>query len=176
MILSATNFRNLCRLIFNGYLRTDAVPAAIFIRDMFAYCALAFALCTALASTADTLLKLLAAITKEKWGQRQFLQLVLSAKFENKKNLLIFFSNKKQNTKKNTEKEQALNLWEVPDGQLEFRFGFETILATTELARAAKYSPDSPCSRWVSQQLFFIYENPKVKARHERLFMLKEIS
>lgn len=47
-----------------GYLRTEAVPAAIFSRDMFAYWALALARCTALASTADTLLKLLAKFKK----------------------------------------------------------------------------------------------------------------
>lgn len=46
------------------YLRTDAGPAAIFNLDMLAYWALALARCTAFASTADTLLKLLAKLPK----------------------------------------------------------------------------------------------------------------
>lgn len=49
------------------YLRTDAEPAVIFILEMFAYWALALARCTAFASTAETLLKLLAKV----WGQKQ---------------------------------------------------------------------------------------------------------
>lgn len=48
------------------YLRTEAVPGVIFSRDMLAYWALALARWTALASTADTLLKLLAKISKIK--------------------------------------------------------------------------------------------------------------
>lgn len=67
------------------YLRTDAVPAAIFIRDILAYWALALARWTAFASTADTLLKLLAKILffnkkRDKIGTKKnkFLRLVSS--------------------------------------------------------------------------------------------------
>lgn len=49
------------------YLRTDAVPAAIFNRDILAYWALAFARWTAFASTAETLLKLLASVGAKIW-------------------------------------------------------------------------------------------------------------
>lgn len=56
--------------ISSKYLRTDAVPAAIFIRDMFAYWALALARCTAFASTAETLLKLLAKFSKKRRKNR----------------------------------------------------------------------------------------------------------
>lgn len=47
-------------LICCVYLRTDAVPGVIFRRDILAYCARARARWAALASTAETLLKLAA--------------------------------------------------------------------------------------------------------------------
>lgn len=48
------------RITRGDYLRNEAVPGVIFKRDMFEYCALTLALCTAFASTADMLLKLAA--------------------------------------------------------------------------------------------------------------------
>lgn len=65
-----------------------------------------------------------------------------------------------------TQMKPSINLWEVPDGQLEFRFGYGKTVVKTVVSKVAMYWSSSQCSHLANRQLMFRqYEDPKV--RHE---------